>query len=312
MALLLVSPGIGSFAYAQPDTEEAEKVAPVEKVKLTTKDGLRMVCHYYPGPKDKKTIPVILLHELKGQGSDFEAFALYLQSEEGGAHSVIAPDLRGHGGSTEIRPEGSDQSKTISSNRIGKAQFQEMIQYDLESVKKFLVEKHDEQALNVDALTVIGSEMGAILALHWTARDWSWRPLPGIKRGQDVKAVVLLSPPTSFKGVTPQQALTQTDLRDTISLLLLYGARDTKATSASTRLYNTVKRHRIVDFDSAEERREKKDLFSVGMKTREQGIKMLDDPDMPTMQWISQFIDDRVGRRMEEYFPWKERRTVSE
>lgn len=310
VAMLVFSTG-QTVCAQDPATDEEEGIVDVggEDAPLKTKDGLRMSCRYYAGPEDKETIPVVLLHGWKGQGSDFDDLALFLQSEEGGAHSVIVPDLRGHGGSTELRPEGANKSKKLTAERMNKQQFQEMLQYDLEAVKKFLMEKHHKEALNIDALTIVGCDMGAILSLYWTASDWNWEPLAGIKQGQDVKAVVLLSPPASFKGVTPQIALKQTDLRDKVSLLLLYGRDDSKSTSAATKLYNVVKRHRQQVFDTDEEKREKQDLFRVGLDTSLQGADLLmEEEELPTNKYISQFIEGRVRKQMEEMFPWKARR----
>ena len=307
----LASPTACAQDEAALDDEEVVE-AGGESEPLKTKDGLKMACRYYPGPEDKETIPVVLLHGWKGQGSDYDALAQFLQSDEGGAHSVIVPDLRGHGGSTELKPEGSEDSKKINADRMNKQTFQEMLRFDLEAVKKFLMEKHHQGALNIDSLTVVGSEMGSVLALHWTARDWSWEPLAGIKQGQDVKAVVLLSPPASFKGVTPALALKQTDVRDSVSLMLLYGRDDAKATSSATKLHNVLKRNRQQEFDSNEEKREKQDLFRVGLETSLQGSDLLmEEEELPTSKYISQFIEGRVRNHMEDDFPWKARRRAN-
>jgi len=298
--------------------EESDDGLGGEALSLTTKDGLRMTCRYYPGLEDKETIPVVLLHGWKGQGSDFDALADYLQSDDGGAHAVIVPDLRGHGGSTELRPESSGsaskgsaaKSKTLNSNRTGKPEFQAMLKYDLEAIKSFLVKEHNAGKLNVDGLTVVGAEMGAVLSMYWTARDWNWEPLAGIKQGQDVKALVLLSTPASFKGITPNAALKQTDLRDKVSMLMLFGEKEIKQKQAGERLFNTVKRHRNQVFKSKEEKREKQDLFLFGLDTKLQGAELLES-DLPTARYIGQFIDGRVRAHMEEKFPWKKRRQAN-
>lgn len=318
----------GLFLFGAANTSQAQKKRPKPKAddeeetdrrklggietSLIAKDGLRMECMYYPGPAEKDTIPVVLLHGWKGEGSDFKNLALYLQSDRGGGHSVIAPDLRGHGGSTLIKPEGAEKGKEIDSKKTGKKEFQAMIKFDLEAVKKFLMTKHNDEELNIDALTVVGADMGALLAMYWTAQDWSWPPLAGIKQGQDVKAVALLSTPTSFKGINPQVPLKQMDLRDHVSLLMLYGGDDQKTTASTTRLYNSVKRHRKQVFDSKEEKIAKQDLFLVGLETSLQGADLLSESELPTPRYIAQFIDGRVRKPMEDKFPWKPRRRGSE
>ena len=74
---------------------------------------------------------------------------------------------------------------------------------DIEACKRFLLRENNEGELNIELLTVVAAgEMGAVIGLNWVAMDWSWPILPGRKQGQDVKALVLLSPGQSFKGVT--------------------------------------------------------------------------------------------------------------
>ena len=82
---------------------------------------------------------------------------------------------------------------------------------DVEMCKAFLMEKNNNKELNIDKLCLVGAEMGAVVAVDWAARDWSWPILPGRKQGQDVKALVLLSPEWSFKGMTIGPAINKRD-----------------------------------------------------------------------------------------------------
>jgi pimeloyl-ACP methyl ester carboxylesterase len=74
-------------------------------------------------------------------------------------------------------------------------------------VKKFLVEENNAQKLNLNALTLIGVREGAVLASHWAVRDLNFPSVGAIKQGQDVKAIVLISPERLLKGFTLEETL---------------------------------------------------------------------------------------------------------
>jgi pimeloyl-ACP methyl ester carboxylesterase len=201
LMLLAVS---SSDALAQRPTPKKEKEGSraILDGTLNIKDGLKMRYRYYPGPKDESTVPVILVHGLDGRGGDFDRLARFLSSDSGGGHSVFVPDLRGHGSSTVIEPPNGGKSINIRSERLRKNDFAAMVRMDMEAAKRFLLKEHAKRALNIEGLTIIGADVGALVAVHWAARDWSWPALAGVKQGQDVQAMVLLSPAQTFKGIT--------------------------------------------------------------------------------------------------------------
>ena len=194
-----------------------------------------MQATYYAGTKGKESIPVILLHgfdskegrkEIKHSRKDFEqGLAPYLQSNLGFA--VIVPDLRGYGESIKLKRNGNETEKLDDkrtkldeirekkrADELKKklqSQLAEMVTEDLRAVKSFLWKKNNAKALNIDKLTVIGVEEGAILALSYAAFDavgyeeGEARVGP-LKLGKFVKAVVLVSPASRFKGLTALQA----------------------------------------------------------------------------------------------------------
>ena len=113
--------------------------------------------------------------------------------------AVIVPDLRGHGKSTQIK-RGGDLI-TIDQATLRKGDIEAMVTQDLEAVKTFLMDRNNAGELNIEKLCVIGNEMGATVAVNWAVYDWHWRQLPNVKQGQDVKALVLISPPMNFHGI---------------------------------------------------------------------------------------------------------------
>ena len=219
-ALLAVDAAVAQSSSSKPLV--------VKNVSLTTRDGLALKAAYYAAPDDaeagKQTVPIIMLHEHKSSRNVFDALAKSFQSK---GYSVIVPDLRGHGESTKFV---NSSRRDLEAAKLRPQDFVDMLQYDLRAVRKFLVEKNDAGELNLNRLCLVGAEMGAVLALNWTAEDWSWPNLPAAKQGRDVKALILISPEWAFKGMRISNALGQRALKsDRISFLMLVGGRNSKA-----------------------------------------------------------------------------------
>ena len=71
---------------------------------------------------------------------------------------------------------------------------------DVASCKRELMRYNNEGKLNIEMLTVVGGDVGALVALNWAAYDWTRPQLPTLKQGHNVKAFVLLTPTLNFKG----------------------------------------------------------------------------------------------------------------
>ncbi|MEM7314956.1 MAG: alpha/beta hydrolase [Planctomycetota bacterium] len=295
-----------TFAQAQPAANKKVPSA-ISEGYLKIKDGLQLAYRYYPGPAESTTVPVILLHGFEGQGGDFDRLARYLRSKEGGSHSVLVPDLRGHGKSTSIEPPNGDKSIKVQANRLRKDDFGKMLRLDMEAMKRFLLKEHAEESLNIEGLTLVGADLGGLLAIHFAAQDWSWPSLAGVKQGQDVRAVVLLSPLQTFKGINTKEPLMQDDVRSTVSFLMMYGRDSSKQAGTIRRINASLKRYRKTKFDSPEERRAEQDLFIFDLPTSLQSTKLLTDRQLPTANRIREFIGARVVDKMKEEFPWKSR-----
>lgn len=185
----------------RPGAKKPERPAP-QALSLATPDGVALRVMYFPSDKGKEAIPVILLHEWQGQASPYAAIVKVLWDA---GCAVVVPELRGHGGSKEQEVAGRKREFDIS--RMGKNDVMNMINVDLETIKKFLVEENNAQKLNLNALTLIGIREGAILASHWAVRDLNFPSVGSLKQGQDVKAMVLISPERIIKGVSLDEPL---------------------------------------------------------------------------------------------------------
>ena len=122
MALL----GFAAWAQEPPKAEpakpaakekEKEKILPPEKVTLNAPD-MTLTATYFPGPKGKDSVPVVLLHMFKRNRNDYDALAKYLQSQ---GHAVLVPDLRGHGDSTTKTIAGT--SETLDPQKFTKTDY---------------------------------------------------------------------------------------------------------------------------------------------------------------------------------------------
>lgn len=180
-ALLLL---LADAAAAKEDTLPEPIV-----VDLTTKDQVLLKATFYGQTEGSRAVPVVLLHDYKGSRNTFDGLASYLQAN---GLAVIVPDLRGHGGSTRQQAFGATGLRVLEASKLRKPDFLAMVQYDMEAVRKYLVDKNDEEMVNLNALCLIGAEMGATVAINWAAKDWLAPPLATKKQGQDVKALVLL------------------------------------------------------------------------------------------------------------------------
>ncbi|WP_417734280.1 alpha/beta hydrolase [Rosistilla oblonga] len=187
----------------RPNTSNKRKKIPEELKprleKITTKDGVQLQIGYFPSDKGKKAPTVLLVHEWSGQTSPYVPLAFKLQAE---GCAVALLDIRGHGRSRVMGPNG----KPIEVDRATKRDLEAVVALDMEAAKKFLRSENDAEKLNLNALAVIGIEEGSLLALNWAMMDWNWPSIGTKKQGQDVKALVLVSPIKSVNGVSGDMA----------------------------------------------------------------------------------------------------------
>ena len=205
LGLLFV--GLTSPAWAQK--EEAKEP---EVVTFTTKDGVTLKGTFYASSLGKQATPVILLTDWKDSRSVYANLAKRLQRpSEKDSHksfAVLTVDLRGHGDSTKQQlPNG--KTKRLDAAKVGRKELAAMVQFDMAAARKFLVTKNDAGQLNLNRLSIVGAGLGASVATNFAALDWSYPPLAVGKQGQDVKALVLVSPRWSYKGLILQNALRQ-------------------------------------------------------------------------------------------------------
>ena len=304
--MLIFFSAAGAALYAQ-DEEEERKLPDPQDVSFETADNVTIKATYWePLKPGKSTVPIILLHGWEGKRTDYDVLGRTLQEQFG--HAVLSIDLRGHGGSTTQKIPNADRDRKIELDKMRKTDFQAMVA-DVHAAKKFLVGKHKREELNIELLTIVGADMGAIVALQYAAYDWRpQRPVhPLYKTSQDVRGLVLLSPPKSFKGLTASVALQNPVVRGQVGTMIIVGADDRDAYGDARSLYKSLENYhvRIPENAKQEEKEEKQDLFFIEPQTTLQGTKLLARA-LKTDLIIAKFVDLRLVKKASDV-PWRER-----
>lgn len=292
--------------------QKKPKIPDPEDVTLDSKDGWKLDATYYQGTAGKKAVPIIMVHGWGGRRGEYDALARALQRPELGGHSSLSLDLRGHGGSVRYRTA-AGLEKEIDYEDLSKMDIGRMV-YDIEAAKNFLLAKNNAGECNIEQLCVVAADMGGIVALNWAAKmDLYGRRLltRSAESGFNVKAMILLSPEQTFKGISAVQALQNPLLREKLSLMILAGNQDARAFSDAKRLYKAFDRYRP-DLESPEDKAKYQDLFlpsgdGDGIETSVQGTKLLQTPpNLRVGQYILAFINARLLQYADD-FPWTER-----
>ncbi len=253
----------------------------IERVEnLETSDGVPLELAYYP-PKGKALATVILVHDLDGSKKTLRRLAIGLQ-ENGCA--VVVPDLRGHGGSTSDMLNLDVSKKKLLSNQIrmipasggGRIRRTARLKGDLETVRMWLEEKGTEDGPNLDQLCVIGSGLGGTLAALWTAADWNWIPNTQGPQGQQVRALILISPVWSGPGISMTNALNARTtfnrlevkpLLEQLPVMIIAGSNDRQSSQLFNRLKGARPTSWFMEPENGTPQQSKKQALPNQMKT---------------------------------------------
>ena len=287
--------GAGTPAFAQESGEDG--VADPEPVDLTTKDGVQLKATFYPGAGTEKTVPIILLHDYKGDRSDFEDLAKYLQSL---GHAVFVPDLRGHGDSTRVL----GSPRELVATRMKVSHYGRMVADDMETIKRHLMELHNKSKLNIHKLCVVGGGMGASVATAWAATDWSWPEFPGRRQGRDVKSLVLLSPDMNFRGIKLRDAIMHPAISDELSVQIILGQKKSDARRDADAMYKLMTKNRP---NQEEAKLADREVFLEQLDTSLQGIKLLGVENLLVDKRIAKFIELRLTNINTPAYRWADR-----
>lgn len=297
---LLVAPALAFGQAKAPPPLAEDSIPKPQAVSLPTHDGQVIKATYYPGVREKDSVPVILLHGFGGNRLDFLPLARELQRR---GYACVVPDLRGHGESASMRDIAGRPVK-VNPDELKLADLAAMVSQDVEAVKKFLVGENDAGKLNIEKLCLVGSDLGASVALNFAARDWSFPQLPNLKQGQDVKAVVLISPQWDTKGFGIGEALSHPAVQTQVSVEILVGNKQARALADARRLYRRLARYRGLENAKTEDDY-RSNVALIQAPTEQQGVKLLNLPGGFASKSIDRFLDLHVLRAN---VPWAHRR----
>jgi pimeloyl-ACP methyl ester carboxylesterase len=217
MVLMLCLGSLGP--PAAQSTRAAQKSGELPKPEnktLQTADGGSLHITYYKSLGEQDAPVVVLLHMKDGnrfvwQGD--KGFAHRLQED---GYAAITVDLRFHGeskiggapGVTNVNQgSGKGKDKKKAGIDLRPADLEAMVECDMEAVKAFIKDEHQAKNLNMNKLGIVGPEMGASVAVAYAALDWAKEPYDDAQegyqtpRGQDVRAIVLISPQEKYKNL---------------------------------------------------------------------------------------------------------------
>ncbi len=109
-----------------------------------------------------------------------------------------------------------------------------------------------------------------------------------LQLGLFVKALVLLSPQISFKGL-PLEISRNEELRQSLPVLILVGKDDPKSFSEAGRIEKIFRRHPQKDIEDST-------LIFKPLKTKLQGTNLLESKTLLTDAYISRFLEQRLSK----------------
>lgn len=275
-----------------------------EERTLTTADGWPIRITYYESSGGKESPVVILLPGAEGMENSmtrkvWEGVAKNLNSSK---YAVITADLRKHGDSMPPTDDSSRERLT----RLGSADYALMVTQDMEAIKAFLVDEHQQEKLNIRKLGIAAAGSSCLVATAFAANDWLKKPWPDAPtldqrtpRGQDVRAIMMLSPKSSVRGISATEPLkVVADPFKGIAVQIFYNPTERSEKSAADKLFRYLKVRDAVD-ENARKVIEGPSDKSVSAEGFLQG-KAADQ----MQKYIAEFFNEYVKKRED---PWKTR-----
>lgn len=274
---------------------------------LRAVDGHPITITYYPvkesgnsGKREESPVVVLLHGSDKGRILWDKAApargekANFAQTLNDDGYAVITVDFRKFGDSkapgdtTALRPD--DWEKMASS--------------DMFAVKQFIFDKHQEKQLNMNKMAIVAAGPTAPVAINFAAADWTMPPhddapvlINKTPRGQDVRALVLLSPETSAGRLNANRALNviKAPLFG-VGMLVVAGSQDTVDKGQSKKIFDIM--------EKAQRKDEKRvEMLTPALKDRELGLigKVPSQVEVPIRTFLNKTVKEFPS-------PWRDRK----
>ena len=257
LAMLAAAAGlVPSPGCAAPSDKSTDLTKPENKT-LRCDDGFtNLHITYFRSPADKESPVVVLLHMKDGNRFVWQSEGGFAEVLQKAGYAVITVDLRFHGESKVGGAAGvananqgtgkKNKGKKAAGLDLQPGDYKAMFAFDMEAVKDFIKEEHVKGNLNMNKMGIVGPEMGASVATYFAVLDWDKLPYEDAQpdfrtpKGQDVRALVLISPENKFHGLT--MAATIPVLQDpekNIAFLICCGS-DLKDKAQSEKIFDMV------------------------------------------------------------------------
>lgn len=220
--------------------QPANKASTIDQT-LVTKDDQEIKITYFKSAAGQESPVVILLHGKTSNRMVWKSFAQELQKVD---FAVVTVDLRGHGESSGGAGGTTGSSKKPEAPKKG--DYLAMVHGDLEAVKRFLFEEHQNKQLNMNKLGIVAADVTAPVAIAYAEFDWEKpdyddAPTPAQRtpRGRDVQALALLSPEGNVPGLGTNKTLAF--LRNfKMPILIAVGSKSPGDLSAATKMHDVL------------------------------------------------------------------------
>lgn len=287
--------------------EDGEIKIPPPEILTLQSDGINIMAALFTSPNAedpelaKVIVPMILVHDWGGSMNDMGPLAQYLQSV---GHTVIVPDLRGHGRSVTM--ENSPQR--IDYRDFNRAQIA-TITKDIEQCKRKLIGFNNEGKLNISMLSVLAVGDMCPMATEWTLRDWSFRNVGSIKQGKDVQSLILVSPPRKFQQSSMSKLVKHPLLSGgagvEIPTLVIYGQNGGSAKDSSSIYKLMAKKRPPSDASNKDVRWAQQSLYELAVPSNGDGAALL-QPNPGVFRFIGMFNFYKISKNADN-IPWASR-----
>lgn len=333
--LLVVCLLLGSSVGAQ-EKKDKEKTGE-DKTIASPADGWPLKLTYYRSNNGKDAAVVVLLHmknESRLVWTAPNGFAEQLHSR---GFAVVAVDLRKHGQSkpgaedddSKKGASEKDKKKSTSTGDLKPADYQLMVR-DMEGIKRFIFEEHQKGNLNMRKMAIVAPTMSAAIAISFASADWQKAPYDDAPtaaartpRGQDVQAMIFLSPETILPGVlahqvaptlkaTPMAALvlvgkTDPEKDQAKKLFQLLGG-DPSKTAAAKKTTDSKKSAKDKDADKDAEKKTEERLFYAELNTKLRGTDLL-GKNLKVEDAMLNFLRDHLQSLKGPAYEWRDRQS---
>jgi pimeloyl-ACP methyl ester carboxylesterase len=323
IGLLATIAVMAATAGLLPTTSRANQKAPpvrpaqgekVESRVLQAEDGFNVHISYYRSTGDRESPVVVLVHEQDGNRFIWQAEGGLARKLQASGYAVITVDLRYHG---ESKPAGggavgnaNQGTKKKGSKKTGPdlkpGDYNSMWQYDLEAVKDFIFKEHQDEKLNMHKLGIVGAGMGASVAAYFAVLDWDKEPYDDAPeprfqtpRGQDVQALVLISPQEKFNGLVLSKAVTRLKDPDLGIAFLIASGSDPKDKAQADKIFEMAIQPPALN---------KKRMYQQEYKAKLTGTELLGQK-LGLEEHILAFFDEHL-KKIDS--PWRDRRSKRE